>query len=124
MRSISLLLFSAPLIASAMHGCSADVQRYAVQSDLSSIGGAKVASLRLADGQSVRFDTTRGVVSTADRSVISGRTLTGDSIDVPFARIAEADVRVATTSAAGTWLAACATVALVFIAVMSQYSPH
>jgi hypothetical protein len=127
MRSITRSLLSLPLFAWAMHGCSADLQRYVVQGDLPALDGAKVTSVRLVNGTAVKFDTTRGRVSTAGTGAISGRTVVGDSIDVPFAQVAEADATVSSPSTAGTWLVACATVAgafVAFIAVLAASWSH
>lgn len=124
MRAPLLRALFITLLVVATTGCRTDIQQYVVQRDLAAIDGATVTSLRLADGSAVRFDTTRGVIRAADGRVITGRTVAGDSVDIPFAHVAEADARVATTSTPGTWLLVCVTIVGVFLAVMSQYSSH
>ena len=124
MVSLTRRVFATLLLVCATAGCRADVQHYVVRSDLAAIDGAKVSSVRLDDGTTVRFDSARGVVGPPDVADICGRALDGDSLTIPFDRVAEADVRITTTSTPGTWLIACVTVVGIFIAVMSQFSAH
>ena len=122
-RTIILRFVSIAVVLTGS-GCQAELQRYVVRDDLPGIPGARVYSVRLNDGRAVRLDSSRSTVRSDGERLISGRTVDGDSVDVPFDQVAEADVRVTEPSVAGTWFVVAAIFVGAGMLLLSGLSAH